>query len=383
MLITQSLIEFLENKKVNIKNLKTFLFIISTFIFTTFSSPIISKTTIKDIKGLINAKLFLNTSDKKINNINDVISDFTDAVQNGIVDFNKLETIFSNLFNITVVDPIENLIDSKNHKTFSVKKDGFYGELFEPENNRFPGKALILCTGSDGDFNMVRSLSKGLSNNGITVLGLGYFKVKGTPNILTSIPLEYVESAAKYLKSEGFEKIGMWGFSAGSVYALLSGVYFSDLLSLIVVTSPGNYVFQGKDIPYEPIGKVDPLKIVYLMIRDLEPNFVHVYEPGVTGASESHYIPVEKMKARLLIFSGEMDHCWPSDKASKAIMKRLKENNYSYPYEHISCPYGGHVMTPFPTAMDIITKASRDYPEEEKKYRKQHLEKLLEAFEEW
>lgn len=369
----------------NFKNLKLFLLIISTFILSTLSSPIISKrTNINEIKNLVNTKLFINNNLNNNNkaNIEDFIDDLKDVFQNGMVNYIKLEQIFSDLFNITIVDPIENLIDSTNHKTFSVKKDGFYGELFEPENNRFPGKALILCTGSDGDFNMVRSLSKGLSNNGITVLGLGYFKVKGTPNVLTRIPLEYVEKAAKYLKSEGFEKIGMWGFSAGSVYALLSGVYFSDLLSLIVASSPGNYVFQGlgtlsftqkksafsykgKDIPYEPIGKIDVLKLIYLMIRDLEPNFLHVYEPGVTGASENHFIPVEKMKARLLIFSGEMDHCWPSDKASKAIMKRLKEKNYSYPYEHISCPYGGHVMTPFPTAMDIITKASRDYPEEE------------------
>jgi len=371
-----------------------FLFVFITFILSTvIASPI----NLKSIENLVNTKLFVKNDSISIL---DVINDIKEALNQGAVDVIKLEEIFNNLFNITVVDPIENLIDSTNNKKFSVKKNGFYGELFEPENNRYTGKALILCTGSDGDFNMVRTLSKGLSNNGITVLGLGYFKVKGTPSTLNQVPIEYIEKAGKYLKSEGFNKIGMWGFSAGSVYSLLGGVYFPDLISLVIASSPSNFVFQsfgaptlvnksafsykGKQIPFEPnANRFDVMKTIYLMIRDLEPNTLYLFDNLEKTASENHLIPVEKMKARLLFFSGKLDKCWPSESSSQMMMKRLQSKNYTYPYEHISCDYGGHVMAPFRTSMDVMMRANRDYPEEAEQYRKQHLKKLLEVFEEW
>ncbi|OUM70297.1 hypothetical protein PIROE2DRAFT_1724 [Piromyces sp. E2] len=371
-----------------------YLFIFFTYILiTVLSSPI----NLNDIKNLVNTKLFVKND---YNSILDFIDDIKKALNNGAVDVIKLEEIFNNLFNITVIDPIENLIESTERKKFSVKKNGFYGELFEPENNNYPGKALILCTGSDGDFNMVRTLSKGLSNNGITVLGLGYFKVPGTPSALKQVPLEYIEKAGNYLKSEGFEKIGMWGFSAGSVYSLLGGVYFPDLISLVVASSPSNFVFQcygtptfvnksafsykGKQIPYEPnANRFDVLKTIYLMIRDLEPNTLYLFDNLEKTASENHLIPVEKMKARVLFFSGKLDKCWPSESSSQMMMKRLQSKNYTYPYEHISCEYGGHVMAPFRTSMDVMMRANRDYPEEANEYREQHLNKLLEVFNEW
>jgi len=374
------------------------LFFILTLFLIVLSSPV---TTLDDIQNLVNTKLFVDSNSNSNSDLNilNVINKIKKAFNNGNVDYVKLEEIFNGLFNVTVTN-VENLIDSKNHKKFSVKNDGFYGELFEPEYNQYPNKALILCTGSDGDFSMVRALSNGLSDYGITVLGLGYFKVKDTPKSLNRIPLEYMEKAGQYLKSKGFKKIGIWGFSAGSVYALLSGVQFPDLFSLIIASSPGNYVFQnldtlgiikrstfsykGKDIPYERLpSHVDILRLVYLMIRDLEPNYLEVYEPAVTTASEDHLIHVEKMKARLIMFSGKLDHCWGSYKAGEAIMQRLNEKNYSYPHEHIVCEYGGHVMALFRTSMDILMKANRDYPDEAEEYRGQHLNILLQAFDEW
>jgi len=370
------------------------LFLILTFSLTVLSSPF-TNIKISDIKNLANTKLFVNRNSNN-RSILQFINDLTNAIKNS--DIIKLEEIFNYIFD-TTEDTVENIIDSTNHKKFSVKNDGFYGELFEPEENLYPNKALILCTGSDGDFNMVRTLSNGLSEYGITVLGLGYFKVKGTPLVLNQIPLEYMERAGNYLKSEGYEKVGIWGFSAGSVYALLSGVKFPDLFSLIIASSPGNYVFepiivgmnkksiftyQGQDIPYEPLPKhIDYLRLVYLMIRDLEPNYLDIYEPAVTTASEEHLIPVEKMKARLIMFAGKLDHCWGSVKAGEAIMDRLDSKNYTYPYELVLCEYGGHVMAPFRTSMDILMKANRDYPDEAEQYREEHLHKLLQAFDEW
>ena len=73
-----------------------------------------------------------------------------------------------------------------------------------------------------------------------------------------------------YLKSIGYEKIGIWGISIGSIYALLSACYFPELISLVIAASPCYFVIQamdskknilfdsssfsykGEEIPYEP-----------------------------------------------------------------------------------------------------------------------------------
>ena len=39
---------------------------------------------------------------------------------------------------------------------FSVDKDGFFGMYFEPEVNRFPGKGMVVCSGTDGSFLFTR-----------------------------------------------------------------------------------------------------------------------------------------------------------------------------------------------------------------------------------
>lgn len=39
-----------------------------------------------------------------------------------------------------------------NH-SYRVKTDGFYGELFLPAEDKYPGKALICFSGSDGGMN--------------------------------------------------------------------------------------------------------------------------------------------------------------------------------------------------------------------------------------
>ena len=39
------------------------------------------------------------------------------------------------------------------NNVYRVKTDGFHGELFLPVENKYPGKALICFSGSDGNLN--------------------------------------------------------------------------------------------------------------------------------------------------------------------------------------------------------------------------------------
>ncbi|ORX76205.1 hypothetical protein BCR32DRAFT_329466 [Anaeromyces robustus] len=89
------------------------------------------------------------------------------------------------------------------------------------------------------------------------------------------------------------------------------------------------------------------------------------------------------MKARVLLISGKMDNLWPSTQSGELIIERLKEKNYSYPYEHLIFEHGSHLMVPFDTMNGKIFKAERQYPEDAKKYKKEHMNKLIETFKIW
>lgn len=288
--------------------------------------------------------------------------------------------------------------------TFTVKEDGFFGEIIKSEepNPIYKNKILIICPGSNGDFNIVKKLGVGISKCGIDTFGINYCYEEGTPATLSQVPLDYLEKAAKHLKSIGYEKIGVWGISYGGIYALLCGVYFPDLISLVVAASPLHFViqamdsnknislegsaysYQGKDIPFEPFKeKMTFFKNFMNTVKSFEPNLYYLYEPMMDTISEEHIIPVEKMKARIILISGKMDNLWPSNKACELMMKRLKEKNYSYPYEHISCEHGSHLMVPMDTMSGKVFKACRKYPEDTEKYKKEQYDKLVETFKVW
>lgn len=48
---------------------------------------------------------------------------------------------------------------------FTLKKDGFIGALYQPEQDEYPGKAVIMFGGSDGIYNL--RLKKGTDMNGL------------------------------------------------------------------------------------------------------------------------------------------------------------------------------------------------------------------------
>ncbi|OUM68455.1 hypothetical protein PIROE2DRAFT_58101 [Piromyces sp. E2] len=288
------------------------------------------------------------------------------------------------------------------NKTFSIKEDGFFGILFKSEKEICPNKALLLCTGSDGNIDSLKNFSQRFCDSGITVLGIGFYKVPDGSDTICEIPLEYAEKAGNYLKSIGYEKIAFYSISMGSVYALLSGSYFPELFGLVVVSAPLNYVYQavspdkrrlideksafsykGKPIPYEPnVNKMSMRNFIIDSFKKGDVSNAYLYESLVTTAKEEHLIPVEKMKAHIILFTGKMDYYWPSYASAEMIMKRLKEHNYTYPYEHISFEHGGHLLAPVEITglLTKFFKATRKYPEENEQYRKEILEKIIESF---
>jgi len=85
---------------------------------------------------------------------------------------------------------------------FSVEKDGFYGVYYEPEENKFPGKGMIVCSGSDGSFLLTTLGAEKFYEAGMQVIALGYWNTEGTPKGDSNIPVEYMLKACCWLKVE-------------------------------------------------------------------------------------------------------------------------------------------------------------------------------------
>lgn len=69
------------------------------------------------------------------------------------------------------------------------------------------------------------------------------------------------------------------------------------------------------------------------MIKNKEYNILAINtDKKINPAS---IIPIEKIKAPILMFSTEVDTIWPSRESCEKMEERLKANKFPYPHKHI------------------------------------------------
>lgn len=95
--------------------------------------------------------------------------------------------------------------------------------MFQPETDKYPGKALICFSGSDGGIELARTLAGVFQARGLTTLALAYVLEEGLPQQFSAVPIDTLEAAAKRLHDMGYEKVGLWGISKGAELALVAG----------------------------------------------------------------------------------------------------------------------------------------------------------------
>lgn len=236
------------------------------------------------------------------------------------------------------------------------KRDSIIADYYVPKGvGKLP--AIIFLGGSGGQFRQERSSL--LASQGFAVLNLKYFGHEGLPNGIIEIPLEYVEKAFKWLSSKpeiDNSKIGMMGRSMGSELALLYAANY-DGLSYVVVEAPSNVVwfgwedgkssfsYQGREFPYAEYSEEDSEKIELEMKAKGEqyhdgPKFLSAFKNK--AMIEMAAIKVENIKCPVLFISGKDDKVWPSTMMSNMMMKRLKENDFPYDYQHYAYDNAGH-----------------------------------------
>jgi len=170
------------------------------------------------------------------------------------------------------------------------------------------------------------------------------------------IPLEYFDKPIEWLVKNEYTqggKIIIIGQSKGAELALLLASRKPEI-SGVVAFVPSAVVFQGMPKVFWPprsswssMGK--PIPFVPFNLSNLpdKNNVLSIHRNSLKQqeAVKKALIPVNKIKGPVLLFSSKDDAVWPSDAMGDMIVRVLRDQKFSYAYEHITYDNAGHTMT--------------------------------------
>ena len=260
-------------------------------------------------------------------------------------------------------------------------RNGFVGALYRPENDRYPGKAVIQFGGSDGLFPLTKLAAEQYVRRGMTVLALAYWNEPGLPDRFEKIPVETVENAALWLRGRGYEKIGLWGISMGAELALLAGSLMPGLITSVTAVCPTNicsqgfmkkkgvtplecaaFSWRGEELPWARL-KLSKAAIVRDSLRERSVCLRSCYEDAVLHAAEQAQIKVENIGGPILLLCPAHDPMWPSELSAQIILRRLREKGFAHPVKHHVYQYASHMLIPIKSRSAVMFQVERKYPE--------------------
>jgi dienelactone hydrolase len=265
---------------------------------------------------------------------------------------------------------LERLTVPEGVERLEVRENGLVGTLFAPgdDGGELPG--VIVLGGSEGGIHETDAAL--LAAHGFVTFALGYFGVKGLPEHLVDVPLEYIGTAIEYL-SERCGEIGVVGGSRGGELALLAGATFPQVRAVVSVVGSGvvtqaigpganllqklsyeaaSWTWKGEPLPYLPYYVSDELRAK--IVND-EPVPLRLAFDMSDGIPEDTEIRVENIVGGVLLISSGHDDGWPCVELSEVAMRRLKDHDHPFPYEHVVYPEAGHLIAgpPHRPATDV------------------------------
>ena len=263
--------------------------------------------------------------------------------------------------------------------TATVKDDGFEGILYPGDGRK--DKVLIVMSGSNGGMSLTTQAARFYDKNGIPALALALFKTKETQKDLSKVPVEYVERAITWLKNKGYQKIGIDGTSKGSEMALVAASIFPDL-SCVIARVPSHFVseglsgsgkskapsgtscwsYRGKELPFAPY-RSRHFNILKMFMKEKELHII-TFNRDKEITPET-IIPIENIKAPILLLSSKHDEVWPSYDSAVLMDQKLASINHPYRHKHIAFDHISHAMlTELPVIYKLAFKSERQHPSE-------------------
>lgn len=260
---------------------------------------------------------------------------------------------------------------------YTVKKDGFCG-LFSPIKDNNGAVVIVLEDGHPNSY-IVKKAMKWLNKSGVSAMGIGPEKyMKGVHNW----PLENIENAVHFLKSQGYDRFGVIGSSFGSNMALSAAARIPEI-TLTIALTPNDWVYWGifndkldgtserpadGESAFTWRGKALP----YISSPYKHPDYWNMFikegkERGDVVASlnlhdlaeekhpvtEAERIPVENINGYLLLAGAKDDVMWNTCRGISRMKKKIEESNSDCKLEVLIYEHCSHFIFP-ETMMQLI-----------------------------
>lgn len=220
-----------------------------------------------------------------------------------------------------------------------VREEGLVATLFLPGGSS-PAPGVIVLGGSEGGIARAEGLSALLASHGFAALALAYFALEGLPPQLAEIPLEYLETATRWLLKRpevSPRGLGVMGISRGGELALLFASICPEVRA-VVGYSASSVLWPG----YTPgASRARPA-----WTRGGAPLPFALFLDGLQDRSRVREaeIPVEQIQGSVLLISGGDDRMWPSHVLGEMAMRRLAGADRRGRDRHLTYPGAGHAV---------------------------------------
>jgi dienelactone hydrolase len=234
------------------------------------------------------------------------------------------------------------------------KVDAFPGAVFAAQSGGGKRPAVIILGGSEGGSAITRSAAP-LASHGYAVLALPYYsppdwqtqkaELPALPPAFADIPVNRLNEARAWLQARedvDGTRIALYGTSKGAEFVLLAGVHLG-WATAIVAEVPSDVVWEGWGMGVES-GKrssfaVDGKPLPFVPYKAFNEEFlgfqtgspIHIRRPQDRGradnpaAAVAARIPVERIKAPVLVLGGHDDLVWASGMMAQNIAERRAE----------------------------------------------------------
>ncbi len=234
------------------------------------------------------------------------------------------------------------------------KVDAFPGAVFATQSGGGKRPAIIILGGSEGGSAITRAAAP-LASHGYAVLALPYYsppdwqtqkaELPTLPAAFAEIPVNRLNEARAWLQARADvdgSKIALYGTSKGAEFVLLAGVHLA-WASAIVAEVPSDVVWegwgQGVDSGKRSSFALDGKPLPFVPYKDFQAEFlgfqtgapIHIRRPQDRGrasnpaAAVAARIPVEQIKAPVLVLGGHDDLVWASGMMAQNIAERRAE----------------------------------------------------------